>query len=557
MSDNFNEASDAEAKRRAERIAAIRRSVRAASDTPVEQAAETVDKAAGAADILSSEPLPAESGTSDWENELAERIAGRIQKVKQNRASSAENILRELGLETSPAKSGPVQNEAPTEAEAYVPKHEAGSYVPKHEAGAYVPKHEAAPYVPKHEAPPVQEEPAVSGYPSHAAEDGPSAAESGYVPKHEAARTAADGYEDFPDSYGAQKPLKKKKKKKKKKRSFKERFRGLFPQRGDSVFECIRKGVFLVAIAVIIVCGYIVADYYIDLWRSKRENRKVMNNYWHDMEETTEPSSEEEPDNRKVYTLLKGAQYLLGENDDVVGVIKIEGTPVDNPVMQADDNSKYLNHKLSGRESRPGELFLDYRNHFDEVDDEGHLICENSDNLVIYGHNMKDEQMFGSLKSYQRNDSYYGEHPVILLNSNYEQYQYKIFAFFILDVEDDTDTAFRCWEKFDFDDEDDFYSFVNEAKRRTLRLNDVDVKYGDNLLTLYTCNTILGERGRLILLARQVRDGEDPLAGTQNSTANPNIKWPSIYYTYKGTGVTYDPEAEFVPYGPDKNSQVK
>ena len=170
---------------------------------------------------------------------------------------------------------------------------------------------------------------------------------------------------------------------------------------------------------------------------------------------------------------------------------------------------------------------------------------------------MKDEQMFGSLKSYQRNDSYYGEHPVILLNSNYEQYQYKIFAFFILDVEDDTDTAFRCWEKFDFDDEDDFYSFVNEAKRRTLRLNDVDVKYGDNLLTLYTCNTILGERGRLILLARQVRDGEDPLAGTQNSTANPNIKWPSIYYTYKGTGVTYDPEAEFVPYGPDKNSQVK
>ena len=538
MSDNFNEAYDAEAKRRAERIAAIRRSVRTASETPVEQAAEavqeTVQEAAGAADIPSPEPAPAESTASDWENELAARIANRVQRVKQNKTSSAESILRELGLETAPAESSPVQENVP----------EIVDYVPKHEAEQYVPQHEAEQYVPKHEALPVQEEAPV--YPSHAAEEEP------YVPTHEAVSRETGTPEELP----SQEPLKKKKKKKKKK-SFKEKFLGLFPQRGDSILECVRKGVFLVAIAVIVVCGYIVGDYYLDLWRSKRENSKVMNNYWHDMEKQTEPSTGNEPDDRKVYTLLKGAEYLLDQNDEVVGVIRIEDTPINNPVMQADNNSKYLNRKLSGRESRPGELFLDYRNHFDEVDAEGHLVCENSDNLVIYGHNMKDEQMFGSLKSYQRNESYYGEHPVILLNSNYEQYKYKIFAFFILDVEDDTDTKFNCWEKLDFDDEEDFYSFVNEAKRRTIRLNDVDVKYGDKLLTLYTCNTILGDRGRLIVLARLVRDGEDPLEGTQNSTANPNIKWPSVYYTYKGTGVTYDPEAEFVPYGPDKKSQEK
>lgn len=545
MSDNFNEASDAEAKRRAERIAAIRRSVRAASETPVEQAAETVQEAAGAADIPSPEPAPAESAASDWENELAARIASRVQRVKQNKTSSAESILRELGLETAPAESSPVQENAP----------ETVDYVPKHEAELYVPQHETEQYVPKHEALPAQEEMPAPGYPSHAKEDFPEAQERAYVPTHEAVRESADVQEGFPGAADVQKP--KKKKKKKRKKSFKERFLGLFPQRGDSILECIRKGVFLVAIAVIVVCGYIVGDYYLDLWRSKRENSKVMNSYWHDMEKQTEPSTGDEPDDRKVYTLLKGAEYLLDKNDEVVGVIRIEDTPINNPVMQAADNSKYLNRKLSGRESRPGELFLDYRNHFDEVDAEGHLVCENSDNLVIYGHNMKDEQMFGSLKSYQRNESYYGEHPVILLNSNYEQYKYKIFAFFILDVEDDTDTKFNCWEKLDFDDEEDFYSFVNEAKRRTIRLNDVDVEYGDKLLTLYTCNTILGDRGRLIVLARLVRDGEDPLAGTQNSTANPNIKWPSIYYTYKGTGVTYDPEAEFIPYGPDKKSQVK
>jgi sortase B len=226
--------------------------------------------------------------------------------------------------------------------------------------------------------------------------------------------------------------------------------------------------------------------------------------------------------------------------------------------MQADDNSKYLNRKLSGRESRAGELFLDYRNHFDEVGEDGHLLYENSDNLVIYGHNMKDETMFGSLKYYDWYDTYYGEHPVIDLNSNYEQYKYKIFSIFILDAEDESDTKFDCWNKLDFSSEEEYYEFVNEAKRRTLRVNDVDVKYGDKLLTLSTCNTVLGQRGRLIVLARLVRDGEDPMAGTQNSTRNTNIKWPNLYYDYKGIRNTYDPEAEFVPYGPseDKKQEV-
>jgi sortase B len=161
---------------------------------------------------------------------------------------------------------------------------------------------------------------------------------------------------------------------------------------------------------------------------------------------------------------------------------------------------------------------------------------------------MGNDTMFGALKYYQRNDNYYSEHPVIELNSNYNCYTYKIFAFFILDAEDDTDTRFDCWNMLNFGSEDDFYNFVNEAKRRTIRLNDVDVKWGDKLLTLSTCNTILGDRGRLIVLARLVRDGEDPYEGTQNSVYNSNIKWPTLYYSYSKNSKRYDPDAEFVPY---------
>ena len=186
-----------------------------------------------------------------------------------------------------------------------------------------------------------------------------------------------------------------------------------------------------------------------------------------------------------------------------------------------------------------------------DMDEEGHRVEPDTDNLIIYGHNMGDDSMFGCLKYYERNYDYYGQHPIIELNSNYMRYKYKIFAFFIVDSEDKSDTAFDCWNKLNFNTEEEFYDFVNEAKKRTIRLNDVDVKYGDSLITLSTCNTLLGDRGRLIILARRVRDGEDELAGTQNSKENPNIKWPTLYYDFKSSAKKYDPNAEFVPYGPE------
>lgn len=356
----------------------------------------------------------------------------------------------------------------------------------------------------------------------------------------------------------------KKKKKKKKKKTFRQRFLGIFPQKGDSVLEIVRKIVFLVSIIAIVVCGYMVADYYLDLWQSKKVNEETRNLYW--TYETTEPSGGEKhpvvsdnsgsDEEQPVYTLLPGAKKLLDINKDVVGYIKIDGTSIDNVLLRGSDNFEYLDKKISGEENRAGELFLDWRNHFDDVDDEGHLKTPNSQNLVVYGHAMKDESMFGCLIKYRNTSDYYSDHPIIHLNSNYSHYTYKIFAVFILDSEDKSETRFDCWNKFNFGSEQEFYDFVNEAKRRTIRTNDVDVKYGDQLLTLSTCDDYLGERGRLIIMARQVRAGEDAKKGTENSQSNPNIKWPSMYYNTK-TNEHYDPD-DFVPYNaPVKKEESK
>lgn len=343
------------------------------------------------------------------------------------------------------------------------------------------------------------------------------------------------------------------KKKRKKKKTLGQKFRGLFPEKGDNAAEVIRKFVFLTSIAAIVVCGYMIGDYYFDLWRNNMHNDELSEIYGIytplRMSDEDDGGKYEE----KYYTLLDGAQKLLDKNPDIVGFIRIptkDGDPViELPVVQAEDNSKYLHLGVLGNESRAGTLFLDWRNHFDHVADH-RLVDKNSDNLVIYGHNMKDDSMFGALRYYEQNESYYENHPIIQLNSNYEQYTYKIFAFFIVDVMDETSTKYECWNKLDFDDENEFYDFVNEAKRRTLRTNEVDVKYGDQILTLSTCNYLLNDRSRLIIMARRVRSGEDIYEGTEKSAKNTNVKYPSMYYNTR-TNEKYDEDALFMPYGPE------
>lgn len=375
-------------------------------------------------------------------------------------------------------------------------------------------------------------------------------------------------YDSGSDEVLQDKPKNKpKSRKKKKKKTFVQKVRGLFPEKGDSVLECIRKIVFLISVIAVIVCGYLVADYYIDLWQNDVRNKEIMD--IHDIYTPAQPKREktEVPEVKedgtvpeKYYELLTSAQKLLDINSEYVGFITLpttDGDPVFSlPVVRAEDNAKYLNTSFTGSESRAGTLFMDWRNKFDEVKDH-HLIEKNSDNLVIYGHNMADDSMFGALEEYYRNNSYYDNHPIIYLESRYEIYTYKIFSFFILDAFDETETKYDCWNKLDFDDEYDFYKFVNEAKRRTIRTNDVDVEYGDQILTLSTCNSLLGDNGRMIIMARQVRDGEDIYEGTENSKPNDNIKWPTLYFRSR-TNEYYNPDAPFTPYGnesPESDSE--
>jgi sortase B len=75
-------------------------------------------------------------------------------------------------------------------------------------------------------------------------------------------------------------------------------------------------------------------------------------------------------------------------NPDFIGILDVPDLGIRYPVVQGNDNEKYLNTTFEGKRNPAGCIFLDCENNPDMSDN----------NTFIYGHNMKDGSMFGSLK---------------------------------------------------------------------------------------------------------------------------------------------------------------
>ena len=98
-------------------------------------------------------------------------------------------------------------------------------------------------------------------------------------------------------------------------------------------------------------------------------------------------------------TILPLAEELLNQNPDTVGWITISNTKINYPVVRRgnkeEQNTYYLTHSFDGSENRKGAVMMDYRTTADDT--------RNSDNIVLYAHNEKDNTMFGDLDNYKNN----------------------------------------------------------------------------------------------------------------------------------------------------------
>lgn len=212
-------------------------------------------------------------------------------------------------------------------------------------------------------------------------------------------------------------------------------------------------------------------------------------------EEPTEATTEEpEPE------LTERAKELLEQNPDTVGYVVVDGTEVDNPVVQTTDNEYYLSVGFDGEEFRAGTVFMDYQATIGPYTDEW------SENIVLYGHNMADNTMFGSLRRYRQDPEYYKEYPFITFSSNYADYTYVMIGLVITSGNSDAD--FPYWRMIDLDDEETFDSYISSVEEKNMIDNPIDVTYGDSLLTLSTCYSD-DDNSRFIIVARRLRDDED------------------------------------------------
>ncbi len=193
------------------------------------------------------------------------------------------------------------------------------------------------------------------------------------------------------------------------------------------------------------------------------------------------------------------AKTLLRMNPDTVGWIRIENTKVDYPIVQSEDNDYYLDTGFDHKPNRAGAVFMDYRDVF------GFDVSGQSDNIVIYGHNMANNTMFGSLRRYRQDYTYYETNQYIDVWSNYDHYSYVIFGLVITDGS--AEAEWRYWDMEEFATQQEFEDYVSTVRRKNLVDIDVDVQYGDQLLTLSTCYSDADD-SRFLVIARKMREGE-------------------------------------------------
>lgn len=194
--------------------------------------------------------------------------------------------------------------------------------------------------------------------------------------------------------------------------------------------------------------------------------------------------------------ILPEYRELYEMNHDFVGWLTIPGTKIDYPVVQCEDSEYYLTHDFFGKENKNGQIILDKS-------------CDPytpSYNLVLSGHNMFNENMFGPLLEFV-SANYWKRHKTLEFDVLTEKRQYVIFAAFASADYDVDEEGFRY--NADIQYRVDAEKWLKEIRESQMYDTEIDVTFGDEFLTLTTCNNRFRENGRMVLVCRRIRDGEE------------------------------------------------
>ena len=161
---------------------------------------------------------------------------------------------------------------------------------------------------------------------------------------------------------------------------------------------------------------------------------------------------------------------LKRTNPDVVGWVKVNGTNINYPFVQANDNKYYLTHSFNKSYNAAGWVFLDYRNN-----------NTNNKNTIIYAHGRTDKTMFGTLRKVLNNGWLNNtDNFVIKISTETENSLWQVFSVYHIPTTSD-------YLQTDFDDDTEYQNFFDMIKNRSSHNFNTNVTSTDNILTLSTC----------------------------------------------------------------------
>ena len=208
--------------------------------------------------------------------------------------------------------------------------------------------------------------------------------------------------------------------------------------------------------------------------------------------DTAPPSApSEEPE----LVMLPEYAELYAQNSDLVGWICIEDTKINYPVMQSlDEPNFYLKHGFDKGYTDYGCPYVG----------ENCDVSKPSDNLIIYGHHMKNGSMFSDLEKFKKKD-FWEEHKTFSFNTLYEKQTYEVIAVFKTVVYTGSANEFKYFQFSDAQTPEQFDEYIAKCKEKALYDTGVSAEYGDKLITLSTCE-YSNTNGRLVLVAKRIVD---------------------------------------------------
>ena len=234
-------------------------------------------------------------------------------------------------------------------------------------------------------------------------------------------------------------------------------------------------------ITILLISLVLISSYLI--FKEKKQNEKQENTF-EDLIEIVEENIENQEE-RKI-----DINKLYEENKDIVGWLKIDNTTINYPIMQnINDPNYYLHRDFYKNYSSYGTPYMAKQ-------------CNlNSDNIVIYGHHMKNNKMFGELEKYKSKD-FYNNHKIITFTTLEKEYSYEIFAVFKTTVY--TKNTFRYYENINFENKKMYDDFINICKDKSLYQTGIEIKDKEKLITLSTCE-YSNKNSRLVIVARKIK----------------------------------------------------